>query len=419
MFILADCNSFYASCERVFRPDLAQRPVAVLSNNDGCIIAESREARELGLVMGSPYYQAAAFCKKHDVAVFSSNYALYGDLSRRVMATLAGFSPRLEMYSIDEAFLEVESMPDAAGEAFCLDIAKTVKRWTGIPVSLGFASTKTLAKAANRRAKALRRPAHVLTTPEAVNAVLTELPADGVWGVSSGFAARLSGLGVSTGLELKNLSISLARKRFGVTMERIIRELRGEVCLELEQEPPPKKQIHVSRSFGERVTSLESLEEAIATYAARVGEKLRRQESVASGLYVYIRTNPFRRDEPQYSNGIALPLVPATAHSGELIAKGLEGLRRIYRRSFCYKKAGVMALDLVGAKTAERSLFSSPEERARGNRLMQALDKVNRRYGADSLYYAGQGLPGRSWRMRRELLSPLYTTRWEDLPVVH
>jgi DNA polymerase V len=241
-----------------------------------------------------------------------------------------------------------------------------------------------------------------------------------IWGVSSRLGARLNRLGIATSLELKRLDPHIARKQFSIVMERIVRELRGEVCLELEQEPPPKQQIHVSRSFGELVSDLESLEEAVSTYAARLGEKLRRQNSVASGLYVYIRTNPFRPDDPQYENGIAMPLTPATAHSGKLIAAAKAGLHKIYRQGFRFKKAGVMALDLAdaGAAKAQGNLFFSQAGQEKDARLMAMLDQTNRRYGDGALHYASQGMPGqRGWSMRREMLSPLYTTRWEDAPL--
>lgn len=421
MFLLVDCNSFYASCEKAFRPDLTHRPVAVLSNNDGCVVASSSEAKALGLTLGTPYFKVQRFCRENGVAVFSSNYGLYGDLSRRVMGTLAGFGDKMEVYSIDEAFLEIDAVPPQGWDAFGTAVAETVRKWTGIPVSVGIAETKTLSKIANREAKKRGVRALTMTAESEIDAVLEMLPVDGVWGVSSRWGRKLACRGIVTALDLKQASTASIRRDFGVVMERLVRELRGEVCLELEEQPSPKKQIHVSRSFGQLITDLGNLEEAVATYAARVGEKLRRQNCMASGLYVYVRTNPFREGDKQYANGIALPLVPATAHSGKLIAMAIAGLRAIFQEGYLYKKAGVMALDIAqaDASMAQGNLFFRNEDREKDMRLMGALDSANKRFGGGTLFFASQGVKDKGdWHMRREMMSPLYTTRWSDVPNV-
>jgi DNA polymerase V len=419
LFALADCNSFYASCERVFRPDLRERPVVVLSNNDGCVVAASREAKS---IMGRPYFQVEPFCRQHRIAVFSSNYSLYGDLSRRVMETLARFSPRLEVYSIDEAFLEFPTLREEA-EATSLgqDIAHTVQRWTGIPISVGLAATKTLAKAANRLAKRQALSTLVLATPAAARDALATLPVEDVWGISSRYQKRLGNLGITTALELSRLDPRDAKQLFGIVMERLVRELRGETCLGLEETPPPRKQLNVSRSFGQLLGDLASLEAAVATFASRVGEKLRRQDSVAAGLYVYLATNSFRQDDAQYANGVGVTLLPPTDHGGRLVAAAGEGLRRIYQPGYRYKRAGVMALDIGPAREtlAQGSLLSCRADRQREVRLMRAVDQINHRYGGAVVFASQTAGHGEAWKMRQDRLSPRYTTNWQDLPLVY
>lgn len=420
MYALVDCNSFYASCERVFRPDLANRPVAVLSNNDGCVIAATSEAKRLGLVMGVPYFKAREICRRHNVAVFSSNYTLYGDLSRRVMVTLRQFSKEVEVYSIDEAFLRLEEMGKEQAQAFGDYLAGIVKQWIGLPVCVGIGPTKTLAKAANRIAKNRGRHSCKLEDAAEIDTVLADFPVQELWGVSSRLTKRLNRLGIATALELKRMPPLHARKLFSVTLERTVRELNGEPCIPMEVNPPAKQQIHVSRSFGKLVTDLGELEQAIATHAARVGEKLREQMSVAGSVYVWIATNPFREQDSQYQNAIALPLMPATSCTPDLIAVAVAGLRAIYKEGYKFKRAGVMALDLADAakSMAQGSLFFSRASTEKSNALMKALDAVNNRYGAGTMLYARQGLGGEDWRMQRRLMSPHYTTQWDHLPRV-
>jgi Nucleotidyltransferase/DNA polymerase involved in DNA repair len=415
-----DCNSFYASCEKAFRPDLAKRPVIVLSNNDGCVIAATKDAKAAGLTIGVPYFQARAICKKINAEVFSSNYTLYGDMSRRVMGTLRTFSPRIEVYSIDEAFLHIEDKDPARSMALGDAIAERVKQWVGLPVGVGIAPTKTLAKVANRTAKKRGLRSLALQDPAAIDAVLADMPVTGLWGIHHRLGRRLARLGVESALDLKHLPPAHARKLFGVVMERMIRELHGVPCIDLEEQPPPKQQIMVSRSFGRLVTEYDELEQAFATYAARVGEKLRQQRCFARAVHVWLATNPFRDVDRQYTNAASVPLAPASADSGQLIGCAVQGLKRIYRTGFHFKKAGVLALDIAPeqAELAQSNLFHDLGEREKKAGLMQTFDDINRRYGAGTLVYASQGLGGEAWRMQRKLMSPMYTTRWEDLPRV-
>ena len=419
MYGLVDCNSFYASCEKVFRPDLANRPVVVLSNNDGCVIAATPDAKALGLVMGVPYFQAEKLIRKNNVAVFSSNYSLYGDFSRRVMKCLSGFARRMEIYSIDEAFLELEEMSAELGLEFGDNLVRTIRKWTGIPVSIGMAPTKTLAKVANRTAKKRGVRSLKLESEAEVDAVLADMQLDDVWGVSGQLKKKLNRLGIVTALELKQLEPAKARSIYSVVLERTVRELRGEPCMELEEQPPPKKQIVVSRSFGKLVTELSDLEQAVATYASRMGEKLRQQGSFANGVYVWVATNPFREEDKQYTTGLSVPLLPATANTPDLITAAIAGLRCIYQKGYLFKKAGVMALDIVdaGAEMGQGNLFFQAESREKHIAFMQVVDKMNRNLGARTVFYASQGLGG-DWRMRREMMSPYYTTRWDNLPRV-
>ncbi|MBN1256510.1 MAG: Y-family DNA polymerase [Planctomycetes bacterium] len=417
VFGLVDCNSFYASCEKVFQPRLAERPVVVLSNNDGCVVTRSREAKALGIKMGTPFFKVEKLCRERGVAVFSSNYTLYGDLSQRVMECLRQWSHHIEIYSIDEAFLDFRGIKGASSLAFGENVIQTVQKWTGVPVSLGIGSTKTLAKIANSIAKKLGRGVYSLADRADHEECFKRLQVEELWGISSGWGRRLNKQGIYTAHDLVNADLELCRRRFSIVLERLVRELRGEVCLELEESLEAKQNIQVSRSFGHLVTDLKELEEAVANYAARAGEKLRRQQSVARGIYVYIRTNRFR-DDPQYANASAGGLLPATSQNDELIRQALDCLHRIYRPGYLYKKAGVLLMDITSqrAADAQRDLFGLGEARKRGDSLMKTLDRVNSIMGRDTLYYAAQGIT-RPWKMRREKRSPRYTTRWDELPV--
>ena len=420
MFALVDCNNFYASCERVFRPALEGRPVVVLSNNDGCVVARSAEAKALGIPMAQPWFKLEAALRGRGVAVFSSNYALYGDLSRRVMQILAGFCPRLEVYSIDECFLD---LAEAQGDltALGLDMARTVKQWTGIPVSVGIGPTKTLAKVANRLAKKGAGPAGPvlewaqLSDP---HGTLAALAPEDVWGISARWGVRLRQMGLSSALALAETDPRLLRKAFGVVMERIGRELAGVSCLPLEQVPPPRKQILVSRSFGARLTRLEDLQGAVAAFAARAGEKLRRQKLRARAATVFLQTSPFAAAEPFYANGVTLVLDRPTRDTGKLARAAQAGLARIFRPGLVYQKAGVLLLDLAPDGVEQGLLFSEqPADDARTDRLMDRLDALNREPARRAVRYASELLSDK-WRMRQRRKSPAYSTDWNGLPVV-
>lgn len=417
VFGLVDCDSFYASCEKVFRPELARRPVVVLSNNDGCVVARSPEAKALGIAMGAPYFKVLPLCRRAGVAAFSSNYAFYGDMSRRVMQALARWTPHLEVYSIDEAFLDFTGIRAARGETFGLDLVRTVRRWTGIPVSLGIGPTKTLAKAADRCAKRSPGRVRILLERADRDAALAEMPVEDVWGVSDGWGARLRGMGMATAGQLRDADPVVLRKTFSVTLERVALELQGRVCLEHGLAPPPKKNICVSRSFGRLVTELKCLEEAVACHAARAGEKLRAQAGAARGICVYIRTSGFGENEKQYANAWSIAFPVPAGDSRVLIRAALSGLRRIYRPGYIYKKAGVLLLDLQDKRAVQGDLFEAAARPARAEALMAAADRLNRDMGRDTVFFAAQGIE-RTWTLRAAMRSPRYTTRWDELPVV-
>jgi DNA polymerase V len=417
VFALVDCNNFYVSCERVFQPKLEGKPVIVLSNNDGCVVARSAEAKALGIAMGVPAFQIRHLIRKHDVQVFSSNYALYGDMSWRVMDTLAQFSPNVEVYSIDEAFLSLSRFSSRDLTEYGRTIRAMVKRWTGIPVSVGLAETKTLAKIAGEVGKHSRDSGGVfdMTTCQDRDAMLAGIPVEEVWGIGPNWARFLAEHGVSTARDLRDADEHWIRKRMGVVGARIVQELRGVSCLALEDCPPPKQGITVSRSFGRPVTSLAEMREAVSAYTARAGEKLRRERLAATVLTVFVMTNPFK-DEPQYSNAATIKLPVATDATPELLRYTLRGIERVYREGYRYNKAGVMLTALVPASQRQLDLYED-RERERSSRLMRVLDRVNAEMGAGTLRYAAEGYVKR-WRARFERRSPVNTTNWRDLPTV-
>lgn len=414
---LVDCNSFYASCERVFNPRLLNRPVVVLSNNDGCVVALTKEAKALGVVRGVPAFQIRDLIRQHGVHVFSSNYVLYGDMSRRVMDTLATFTPNLEVYSIDEAFLD---LADCAGRnlADCgHTIRATVARWTGLPVSVGIAETKTLAKLANHIAKCVQDTGGVfdLTAVSDREALLGKVPVQKLWGVGPNIARRLQAAGITTARALRDADDQWIRTQFGVTGLRTVHELRGIPCLPLEDCPPSKQSITVSRSFGQPVTVLADMREAVATYMARAAEKLREERLAAGALTVHLTTNPFN-GSPQYSNAATIELPVATDASTELIRQALGLLPRLWRDGYRYKKAGVLLTALVPAGEVQAGLFDR-EDRAKVRRLSATLDRLNARLGTDTLRFGATG-QHRGWRTKFAHRSPAYTTNWHDLPLV-
>ncbi|EIO5088193.1 translesion error-prone DNA polymerase V subunit UmuC [Vibrio cholerae] len=419
MFALVDCNNFYASCEKLFRPDLKDTPVVVLSNNDGCVVARSREAKLLGIKMGVPVFQIKSEMQRHGILAFSSNYALYADLSSRVMRTLEEMAPRVEVYSIDEAFLDLTGIESAISLVeFGQQVRERIGHWIGITVCVGIAPTKTLAKLANHAAKKYPATQGVvdLTNPDRQRRLLALVPVDDVWGVGRRLSKRLNALGITTALDLANASPRAIRDQFSVVLERTVRELNGESCIELEDIPPTKKQIVCSRSFGIKVTQFELLREAVCEYATRATEKLRKEQRQAKVMTVFIRTSPFKDNEPQYSNSASGELLIPSCDTRDFIELANHLLKRIWKDGFRYAKAGVMLSDFYDPGMFQPGLFDDVSTRSNSQQLMSVLDTINQS-GAGKVFFAGQGTK-KDWSMKREHLSPAYTTRWDQLPRV-
>ena len=409
---LADCNNFYVSCERVFQPSLEGKPVIVLSNNDGCAVARSNEAKEIGIPMGAPMYQIKKLCQRNGVVVLSSNYELYGDMSRRVVSVLSRFAPELEVYSIDESFLNLSGVQNPL--ALSRHIREVVKQWTGIPISVGLGLTKTLSKLGNRLANKKKRGCLVVSPED--QAALQGVTIEDIWGVGRRLSTRLRRIGLRDAWGFSQAPSALIRSIGGVTLERTQRELMGISCLEMEEVSPPRKNTCCSRSFGKPVEELEELEEAVANYAIRATRKIRSQGSRAGGLQVFIMTNRFREDHAQYSNARTIALDEPTDDPIRIVQMAKSLLQQVYRSGFSYKKAGVILLDLVPAGCQQGLLF---EEHAspRRQEFVNTIEEVAGKYGAGRVIWGGQGI-GKLWQMRREMRTPRYTTHWADLPVV-
>jgi DNA polymerase V len=413
---LVDCNNFYVSCERLFRPDLIGKPVVVLSNNDGCVISRSNEAKALGVNMGEPWFKLRDFAQQHHVTVFSSNYALYADVSNRVMTVLAGFSPAQEVYSIDECFLDLTGLPAIGDTAYA--IRQRIWDWLGMPVCVGVASSKTLAKLANHVAKKHPKSRGVFNmnalTDAQLHSVLSHLDVSEVWGIGRQLSASLYAMGIHRVQQLKDADIRTMRRQFGVVMEKTIRELRGECCIGLEEVSPPRQQIVSSRSFGTTVDALADLEDAVAHFVATAALKLREQGSVAGLLIVFTRTDRFST-KSQYTPSIALPLIHPSANTMTLVGLAKAGLKQIYAPGYAYKKAGVILGDIVPEGVVQRDLFS---EKTPNNQLMATLDHLNARYGRHTIQVSRTTKSAKSvkWAMRQEHKSPNFTTSWAELP---
>lgn len=422
-FALVDVNNFYVSCERVFQPKLQKVPMVVLSNNDGCAVARSNEVKALGVKMGTPWFKMKDLAKKHGILAFSSNYTLYGDMSNRVVSILCDFSPDIEVYSIDESFLRVESVAHLYGGLASMgqQIRERISQWTGLPVCVGFGPSKTLAKLANHMAK--KNPEfggvcdlYAMTRLER-RQWMSRIEVGEVWGVGRRINARLAAMGIQTVLDLRNASPKAIRAQFGVVVERTCEELRGVSCLDLEEIAPPKQQIMSSRSFGRPVECIEELQEAVATYVGRAAEKLRQQGSVSGAVYVFVQTNPFKENERQYNAGLTVPLLNQGDDTRVLIQAALRGLKAIYRTGYRYKKAGIMLTLLSDKATQQGTLFSEHGAGQRSARLMEVMDAVNREFGRNTLRAAVSGITN-TWVMRSGNRSPCYTTRWAELPAV-
>jgi DNA polymerase V len=416
IFALVDCNSFYASCEKVFKPGLEGRPVIVLSNNDGCVIARTPEAKSLGIAGFEPFFKYQEIIRKHQVAVFSANFALYGDISNRVMGILRRFSPEMEVYSIDEAFISLTGM-DVAREAYCRNIRTVIRQWVGIPVSIGIGPTRTLAKLAQHLAKqdqSLNGVFDITDHPQ-TEELLARTGVEEVWGVGRRYAAMLRGRGIHNALQLRDADDRWVRRHMSVTGLRTVEELRGRCCADAQVMPAPKQAIMTSRSFGQDLHGKEELSQAVAEFTGMCAEKLRRQRSKASMLMVFISTNSFRAG-PQYGNSISLGLPEPTDYTPRLLKLAHSGLERIFKPGYSYKRAGVLLSGIGPGDRVQLDLLSSRPERPGEGEIMKAVDAINFRLGRGTVRYAASGA-GRPWRMRQLKLSPRYTTRWEDLPV--
>ena len=419
MFALADVNSFYASCEKVFRPDLRRAPVVVLSNNDSCVIARSPEAKRLGIKMGVPWFQLRNMQFPEEVSVFSSNYELYADMSNRVMATVEEMSPRCELYSIDELFCDLSGIDACMNfEDFGHQLRDRVRKVTGLTIGVGTGSSKTLAKSAQWASKEWLQFKGVLAltpgNPKRTEKLLSLQPVEEVWGVGSRIAKKLNVMGIKTALQLAQSNPAFIRKNFSVVLERTVRELNGESCIPLEEAPSPKQQIVCSRSFGERIITLESMKQAVCQYAERVAEKLREERQFCRHVSVFVQSSPFALNEPYYSNVASEKLLTPTQDTRDIIATAQRALERIWRDGHRYAKAGVMLNDLSGSRIAQLNLFDEQAPRPHSEELMSVLDKINQS-GIGQLWFAGRGASP-EWRMKREMLSPAYTTRWKDIP---
>ena len=429
MYALVDGNNFYVSCERAFRPSLVGRPVIVLSNNDGCAIARSNEAKALGIAMGAPWFKIQHMAESSDLVALSANFALYGDLSDRMMSLAAGLGPKQEIYSIDESFIELHGVRGNLTER-AFKIRARILQWVGIPCCLGIASTKTLAKLANHVAKSAERkpgsyPAHLaqvcnfgsLTATEMTD-VLTATPVNEIWGVGRRITAQLNAGGIQTAQDLASLDLAAVRGQWSVVLERTVRELQGTPCIALDNEPPLKQEIACTRSFGQPITDLADLNEAVTHFASRASEKLRKQGSTAAQVMCFIRTSPFR-DDAQYSRSVSVPLRRPTADTGAIVSAALAGLKAIYRPGFKLAKAGVMLVDLQSDTVQQDELDLQDDDVPDRSRLMSTLDGLNQRYGRGTVLMASAGLAGdrRAWSMKQERKTPGYTTSWADMAV--
>jgi DNA polymerase V len=418
LLALVDCNNFYVSCERVFRPDLIGKPVAVLSNNDGCIVSRSQEVKDLGIKMGVPVYQVQDLIHKHHIQLFSSHYSLYGDLSARVMSVLEEFSPNLEVYSIDEAFLDLTGMCLKDPIAYGQEIRATVRRNTGIPVCVGLGPTKTLAKLANFAAKRWPRAGGVLDLSDLVRRekLMRIVPVNEVWGIGSRIAARLNQLGIHTIWDLARQPAERMQVQFNITVARTVLELNGIPCLELEAIAPDKQQIICSRSFSHRLTEYRELSEALAEFASRAAEKLRSQQSVAGHISVFIRTNPFNPHEPQYQRLAGVRLKAATQDTRIIVCEAHRLLKELFRPGYRYQKCGVQLSHIQPASTTEQlDLFAMtvPGWKTDSPALMQTMDRINRRF-PKGIAVAAAGFD-KAWQSKVERLSQRYTTDWREL----
>lgn len=418
MFALADCNNFFASCERVFRPDLQGKPVIVLSNNDGCAIARSNEAKALGIKMGAPFFKIRDIVRRHNVAVFSGNMALYGDMSQRVRWVLEEFAPGIEVYSIDEAFLDLRGMKNIDFDAYAKRISAQCWKMTSIPVSVGIAPTKTLAKIASKLCKQYPklRGGCYMHRPQDIEKVLRKFPIEDVWGIGRRTAPKLKARGVNTAYEFTQLPEGVVRMMLGIGGVRTWKELRGIPCLEFEDGFEAKQSICVSRSFSSEIYEVKELQEQIANFASAMASKLRKQQSVTSEMVVFAYTNRFREEVPQIHANTLVPFITPTAEERIIIAQAVSAAKTLFKQGFGYKKAGVIATKIVSEKHVMHSLFEDREAVEREHKITSALDAINAAFGKGTIKLAVQG--SGEIKSSSENQSPHYTTRWSDIPLV-
>ena len=414
---LVDCNSFYVSCERLFNPSLIKKPIVVLSSNDGCVISRSTEAKALGIKMGEPYFKVERIVKKNNVKIFSSNYSLYGDISRRVMKTLKQFSPQIEIYSIDEAFLNLSSIKDENLLEYGNKIRSTILKWTGIPTSIGIATTKTLSKVANYLAKKERSGVINLINSKQTDKLLTEIKINDVWGVGRQLTKFYIKNGINTAYQLKNISNSWVKKNTNVFGSRTVMELKGVPCISLESYQEKRKNCCVSRSFGKKVTKLEELKASITMHCLNAAEKIRIDNQTAKKITTFIRTSPFQKDKNYYANTKDIDLPIRTNDSIELVKQALIALKCIYKKGYRYQKVGIILSGLKDVNIYKKNLFSTISDEEKRKRLMKAMDYTNTKYGRNALSIAQAGLKKR-WNIKKQYSSKIDTACFELLPTV-
>ncbi len=416
MIALIDCNNFYCSCERVFQPYLRGKPLIVLSNNDGCAISRSEETKELGIKMAMPVFMIEDLITKHDVQVRSSNYTLYGDMSERVMSIIRSYTSRIEVYSIDEIFVDFSDFKYQDINFLGNKIRKEVMQSTGIPVCVGIAPTKVLAKMANRYAKKKKKNigVHCANTEKLIRQMMEETAVKDIWGIGAQYAGLLSEKGFYTAADLLTAPDEWIRKHMSVVGQRLVTELKGISCIKWEATPPAKKNICTSRSFGQLISDKRTLQQAVAAHTAACGSKLRKERSCARKINVFIQTNPHRGADKQYFSSITMELLVATNSGRELIKYAMKALAMIFKQGYNYQKAGVIVLDLISQSSVQMGLFDMVD-RKKDKEIMKSLDSVNTIFGRDVVRFGTHDF-GRKWKLKAERLSPCYTTRWEDIP---
>lgn len=416
MFGHIDCNNFYVSCERVFNPSLYGKPVIVLSNNDGCIIARSPEAKLIGITMGQPAFKAERLLKKHNVKVLSSNYTLYGDMSRRVMDILRRYCKGVEVYSIDEAFVDLSNIPEGELETYAKRLRATILKWTGLPVGVGVAPTKTLAKVANRLAKNSGSGVCCLVSPAETKAALHEFPVDEIWGIGPSHAWNLNRLGITNASTLVECTDAWIKDRMTVLGLRTVFELRGISCIPLNEDPEPREEVIVCRTFSRYLSAIDELKPAVASFAARAGERLRRDQLHAQSVTLFLETNRFNKG-PQCHSAVSLDLDIPTDDTADLIFYGNEALTKLFQQGYDYKKAGIILGKLASNRFQQLSLFGDQQSAEKSAKLLSVVDAVNRSNGQGTIKF-GAEVDDASWAGKSDYLSPRYTTRWSDIPKV-